>query len=530
MIKYFFGLQIICGFISPLPAQQNDGENFREGKVSYISNKNIYVQFESAEGFSVGDTLFKKKGEIFFAAVKIVYLSSRSVAGSKLGDEAIQVGEPLFGLVKLNQTIILANDSLSGRQSILSRENELRSEEKNIPRKELLKGRATLQSVSAFTNLQNDEKNYSSRATLSLKFHDEALYKLSGNFYGNFNSISSGAKKNSLKIFDFNAIYKYDSLTTLTLGRFINAQLNSAGTADGFSLERNFSYFNAGIFIGSRPAYIDYGFDFKLFQMGIFAARSDSVFNSETKNSISFFNQTNNFNTDRRFLSFQHTNSFIPNSFLFLLTEADLYQNTYSKKGASFRLTSFHSALRTNISRQISASVSYDARKNIFYYETFKTYLDSTFTDNTRHTLRFGMTLRFIDKLFVNLNSSYGIRTDEARAATNYYALASYSEVPILNAAASASINFLRSGFSTSSIGGLRIYRDFFNGELFTSLNYRHVEYEFSSSSSKLLQNIFNCELSVRLPLAFYLSANYEGIFQKTSTYSRILIDLTKRF
>lgn len=529
MKKLIFTIIFFFAIFSDTYPQEIQDEKFVEGKITYISNRNIYAQFESTEGIEVGDTLFIKKKDEFFPAIKVQFLSSRSAAGSRIDVSVFKIGDALFAKISRQTKQIPVNDSIYVRTSIMQRENDEFFKKGNSTKKKL-KGRTTIQSISSFSNLGSDKNLHSSRATVNMNYDDVDENSFTGNFYGSFVNNPSATKKNNLKIYDFNGSYNIDSLSTLTLGRFINTQLNAAGTVDGISYERKFNNLDAGIFLGSRPASTDYGFDFNLFQTGVFVSMKDSIFNNDSKTSIALINQTNNFKTDRRFFSLQHNNNFIPNSFFYFLTEADLYENALAKKGTTFRLTGLHTTIRTNFSKTISASASYDARKNIFYYESFKTYLDSNYTDQTRHTFRLGITMRLTNLLFINLNSSYGKRTGENNSATNYYAMVSYSNIPLINVSASASLNLMKNIYSNSTIGGVRIYRDFLAGLISTALNFRRVNYKFSFSSGEINQNIFNTDVSVRLPLELFLSVNYEGIFQASTTYNRLFLDLTRRF
>lgn len=528
MNRFFFTVNIFVGLILFCSARSYSQE-IREGEITYISAKNIYVKIDDAGGVKIGDTLFIKDREKLIPAVKIEYLSSRSVAGAKIDKTEFKIGDKLYAIISLQEISTSKNDSLAERTSLLLREDAKKFTNKTSD-KNLWKGRTSVQSISSYSNVNSDEKLHSTRATISLNYDDVHENNFEGNLYGSFVRNPSTSKKNNLKIYDLNAVYEFDSLSKLTAGRFINTNLSAAGNVDGISFERKISNYAAGIFIGSRPALMDYGYDFNLFQAGVFASRIDTFQNYNANTSLALINQTNKFKTDRRFLTLQHTNDLVPNSFLYFLSEVDLYENIFTSKGTTFRLSGLHATLRTNFSRAITTSISYDARKNIYYYESFKTYLDSNYSDLTRQTLRLGITLRLIDQLFINLNGSYGKRTGESKAANNFYMLVSYTDVPLIHSAVSVSINFINNIYSSSTISGVRVYRDFFNGLLTTSMNYRRVNYEFTFSSNTLTQNILSSDVAIMLPLGLYLSFNYEGIFQGVTTFNRLFIDLTKRF
>ena len=64
-------------------------------------------------------------------------------------------------------------------------------------------------------------------------------------------------------------------------------------------------------------------------------------------NTLAYFEQTNDFKTDRRFIYLQHSNSFIFNTRIFLSTEIDLFKKELGERQGDFSLTSLF--ISTNI-------------------------------------------------------------------------------------------------------------------------------------------------------------------------------------
>ena len=107
--------------------------------------------------------------------------------------------------------------------------------------------------------------------------------------------------------------------------------------------------------------------------------------------------QMNGSNIDRRFIYFQHSNSIIKNLYFIGTLEADLYKmtvdtvNNTEKTSGTFDLTGIFLSLRYRLSDRFSISGSYDARKNVIYYETYKTYVDRLLEDQMRQGYRLQM-------------------------------------------------------------------------------------------------------------------------------------------
>ena len=162
---------------------------------------------------------------------------------------------------------------------------------------------------------------------------------------------------------------------------------------DGVQFEKTINRFAFGAFAGFRPDYMTYGFDFSLFQYGAFAAYNTKSASGYTETSLAFMQQMNNSKTDRRFLYFQHSNTLVKNLNLFATLEADLYELITDSLGnetpqSTFSLTGLYISLSYRPGRNFSISGSYDARKNVMYYETYKTYVDRILENELRQGFR----------------------------------------------------------------------------------------------------------------------------------------------
>ena len=81
---------------------------------------------------------------------------------------------------------------------------------------------------------------------------------------------------------------------------------------------------------------------------------------------------------------FSMTTRFLKNLNLFVSSEIDLYKMVNGIPSNELTLTSLYLMLNYRISKRLSVSSSYDNRKNIIYYETYKNYIDVMLADATR--------------------------------------------------------------------------------------------------------------------------------------------------
>jgi hypothetical protein len=62
------------------------------------------------------------------------------------------------------------------------------------------------------------------------------------------------------------------------------------------------------------------------------------------------------------------------------------------------------------------------------------------------------------------------------------------------------------------------------------SLGFRKTIYNFANGASQLEENAILFDFSINAFKPFSLSLSYEGVFESTHTYGRVLFDITTRF
>lgn len=522
-----------------LIGQSNSVLKVYEGKVEYISSQFIYVQFGNTEGLQSGDTLSIKKNGKYFPQLIIESLSSRSCATKSILGK-IEIGTEIFGFKRIaskEKDILTLVDSKNDNKQI----DEIVKVDtaEFIGFKKLDKGVYGRFSLSSYSNLSNspnrfDYQNW--RYSLSLNADNINNSKFSFSNYITFryradewnyvkNNISDG-----LKIYDLSVKYDFSVDTHILLGRKINRKVANIGAVDGIQFETKFNKFILGGIFGSRPDYKNYGANINLLQFGGYVNRSDSIGAGTMQNTISIFQQMNNSATDRRFIYLQHTNNILSNTSIFLSSEVDLFQNINNNIKNDFRFTSLYLSLRYSPYRWISSSLSYDARKNVIYYETFKNYIDQLAESALRQGFRFRINLRPIKYVFFSAYTGYRYRESDVKPSRNFGTSITHSRIPYLNLSANLSYINLSTNYLDGKIIGARFSKDLFDGFLYTSFGYRNVDYTFISSDSKLKQDIVQLDLSFRITKSISFSINFEGTYENKSSYSNIYANFITRF
>lgn len=513
---------------------QKTGE-VREGKVTFVSSQNIYVQFTTTEGIFEKDTLWMVVGGKDVPAVLVNFISSKSAAGNKIGE------------VKIEKEMIL-----KAYPSVVAKKEEkiveepvtpvITEEPKVLPvnlkpvEKKNYRGRFSVQSSSDISNITGSPGTQ--RWRYGLSFNADKIN--GGNFsfssYTTFSYLTRDWGRDGhdlgrkLKIYELKGGYAFDSLSFINFGRFVYRKISNIGAVDGLLYERSIGKkWSAGLFAGSRPNMLDYGYNFKLLQFGAYVAQSDSLGTGLMENSIGFVNQTNDFKTDRRFIYLQHTSNPISSLSFFASSEVDLYKLEAGEGKTSPDLTNLYVSTRYAFSREYNINLSYDVRKNVIYYETYRSFIDSVLFNETLQGLRIGFNTTAIKNLSISLRSGFRNMGNDARSSSDYGLSIYYSNVPYIAGYISANVGYLKSVYVEGLNFGVGYSRNLLEN-LYTTIGYRNINYEFSRGGSKLGQNIVSLDLNYTVNKTFNLGLNYEGVFEGSFTTSRLFVDITTRF
>jgi hypothetical protein len=531
-------LYIIITLLSGILLAQQTSKNEITGRVSYQSIENTYVKFVNTEGVEKGDTLWLKSSGSYIPVLKVFFISSKSVSGNLIGKRELKINDELTAFINIKTE---SSSPLKKEYVLTETDNKnyvITNKKKFSKIKEMsgkLKGKITLQSYSNFSN-QSKSNNYQRwRYTFRLDAKKIGGTDLSFSHYINFayradewNEIQSNLSR-ALRIYDLTLQYDFSAYTTLWFGRHINKNVSSIGSVDGLQFETSLPVFSVGLIAGSRPDFRDMGFNGKLFQYGFYFNRIDSVGYSQLSNTLGYFEQTNNFKTDRRFVYFQHSNSLIKNTRLFLSTEVDLFKKESGETKNELTLTSLFVSASIRPSKYYSLYFSYDARKNVIYYETFKSFADSVFENETRQGFRTRVTVKPVKYLTLGLNYGYRFRKGDPKPSNNYGGYITYSMIPFIRSGITLRISELSGTYANGTTWGVRIYKNL-NWGMGISLGYRNTKYNFSQNIEAVTQQSVTVYINTSILQPMYINFGYEGVFQSIRSSGRILLNLAYRF
>ena len=539
MLKYILMLAFFSCSVFVLKAQ--NGMTELQGKVSFVTAQNVYVRFEKSVSVELGDTIFIRQGEKLNPLFVVESKSSLSCMGKPIRTSGISVGELVF----VKSTSEIAIDKKEDVSRVKEEtpmpkeyipEKAIETESNNSMFKQDIKGRISASSYSSFSGGNTSNDSHRLRYNLSLQASNISDSRFSVDAYLSFtHQLNDWAAVqenifNALKIYSLALKFQPGEQSSIWLGRKINPNLSNIGAIDGLFYETRVKNFHMGAVVGFRPDYQNYSINADMLEYGAFLSHQIANEKGMLQNSVAFFQQQYQGKTDRRFAYFQHANSLLKNLSLFVSSELDLYKLENDLPKNTLSLTSLYASLRYRASRQLSLFTSYDARKNVIYYETFKSMVDQLLEEATRQGVQFRVNYRPAKFMSIGANANYRVRDNDTRATQTFNGFLSFPNVPFLKANATITANLLQTNYLDGMIFGLKFNKDLFDGKLFSSFGYRYVDYQFLNTGTTLIQHIGELDLSWRVSKKMSVSINYEGTFEKSANYNRIYFSLTKRF
>lgn len=540
LVKY--GLSILLFFYS-LPLIGQVDTELLLGTASYVSSQNVYVKYTTTDGISKGDTLFSQKDGMLTPCLVVKDKSSTSCVCTSLLAEKVQVGATFYArvprLTELPKPKKEANNETpkaAVQDSIPSVIQTPETEEKLAPTdfKQKIKGRI---SAASYSNVYGDETNHRMRYAFTLQGNNLGNSRFSTDNYitfrhtvGEWQAVKDNLS-DALKIFSLSVKYDLDKTSSISLGRKINQRISSMGAIDGLQVEKGLGNFMVGGIVGSRPDFADYGLNFGLLQAGAYVGHATQKDGKSQQSTLAFIEQHNGSMTDRRFVYFQHSNNLLKDLSFFGSMEVDLYENLNGEAKSQLSLTNMLLTLRHKISKKLSLSLSYDNRKNIIYYESYKSYIDQLIDDETRQGLRFNVNYRPFKWVTWGANANWRFQKSDANLSKNLNSYLNFSRIPWIGATASLTANLLQTNYLDSKMFGIRLTKEIVPGKLSTDAYFRVVDYRYTSNEYRVQQQIAGLDLSINLTRKLGLHFYYEGTFDKKSdTFHRLNTKLIQRF
>lgn len=533
-------IQIVLLFLCLNSLSAQDNVVLENGKVSFVTTKNVYVKFNSTKNINVGDTLYLDQQGQLIPVLKIENKSSSSTVCIPLGNQKLKKNDLIISKfnkpVELpaspveeenNNDLPIIEDPISSNDPVVKPDED---KEDNVLFKEKVKGRfsaATYNNISDFKNVHRMRYAFSYRG-YNLK---DSRFSVENYITFRHTLNDSISLADALKVYSLNVKYDFNKNTSLTFGRKINPKFSSMGAIDGLQFEKGLGNFSIGAVAGTRPDFQNYGLNLDLLQFGGYLSYSSLNPAKYNQTTIGFIEQMNKGNTDRRFVYLQHSSELAKGLHFFGSMEVDLFENVNSEIKNKAELTNLYASLRYRLNRKLRFSASYDTRRNIIYYESYKNFIDQFIDDETRQGLRVGFSHRPFKKISWGVNASKRFQNSQRNSSQSASAYFTYSNIPFINARATLRANFLQTDFLDSQIFGARLSKELIKGKLNGDIYYRWVDYKYKIGDRVLHQNIAGVNFSYRIQKQLSLHLFYEGVMDNTNQiYHRVNAKIIKRF
>lgn len=516
---------------------------YEKGTVSYVSSQNIYVKFSSTKGISIGDTLFLKKAEKMIPALAVNNKSSTSCVCSKLVADTIRVSVEIYAkkiraAAKEESKIKEENIEAKPPEHDKSPEQAAKEEDGIHEAKRPKQKIRTRISAATYSNLSERGDNTRMRYSLNMQGNNLNNSKISTDVYITFRHTLNEwetVKANvndALKIYSLSVKYDFSETSNLALGRKINPKISSMGAIDGIQYEQGVGKnFLIGALAGSRPDLRDFSINTDLVQAGIYIGQASGKNKKYQQSTLGIIEQRNKSAVDRRFVYFQHTDELLKNLNVFGSGELDLYEKINNETKNKLSLTNLFVSLRYRFSRKFNASISYDNRRNIIYYESYKNYIDQLIENETRQGLRAGVNFHPLGFIMWGINASWRFQKSNANDSKNLNSYLSFNRIPVIKASVSLTANYLRTSYINSRIFGVKMTKDIFKGKVNGEAYYRKVNYYYPVYGYFTRQNIVGGSISWQVLKQISLYGFVEKTFDnQNNDYMLINTKLMYRF
>lgn len=515
-------------------------QSIEEGKVSFITSENVYIRFNSTKPISIGDTLFFKEVPCF----KVIRKSSTSCICQKINACFVQKDDPIVfrktNVIKEPKLTTEEKDStqLVTRPEQIQEEYTLNDDDRITPPqfKQRLKARTSISTYSTLSQLENKDKHRMvGRASMNIDHINNSRFSIQSylNYRQNLESDSGSSSVNNqlIRVYNLALSYDVDSTIQLSVGRKINRNLSSIGVIDGLQFEKQIKTFITGAVVGFRPDFQDFGFNPNLFEYGAFIGNQFSSESIYSRTTLGFLEQRNSGKIDRRYFHVQNIQTFNRKLHLFGSMEFDLYNKINGISSHELRLTNIYLSTRYRFNRKLSLTISYDNRKRIIYYATFRTEVERLLDDDiARQGIRVRINARPMKQVFAGVSYSKRFQTNSENKSDNINAFVTISRFLISDGSLSIRYNINKSNYLSSTIFSTTFSFYSFKNKLNTQLYYRNVQYDYFASENKSTQNYYGTNLYLRITRSLRFGLLFEISEKQNINSYRINTKLIKRF
>ncbi|MCK4573136.1 MAG: hypothetical protein KAU36_02140 [candidate division Zixibacteria bacterium] len=425
-----------------------------QGKVTLVTPETVYFNAGTAVGVAAGDSLAVVRESDTIAIVVVTHVASHSAAGTI----AAMAMEPLAGdliILKPFQAVTKPGTAGAGPATESVARKRTRPIEQNH-----VKGSISIQNQwhhdMSGSGLDWARPSLKTRLTVSNIGGSELAFELRHRTRLYYRSEPVGIDQDNHEwvnqVYEF-SIGQEDKEASLewAAGRITPPYVRGVGMIDGgYMAWRVHPNYRIGLAAGTSPDYRTTDLDFDRRKVGIFGSfESGSYQDQRIGLSLALSTAYEGTTVSRDYIYMQGTYAKAGLVSLYQSVEVDLNRAwRHDRTGERFTFSNYYGTANLTINKALAVFFSYDARKNLLYYET-RNVPDSLFDDNTHKGFKAGFNLRLSNR--VSVRGHGGIRYREAPSDDNRLGFLSVrlNRFPAKRHSVSAQLSVVETQFTT---------------------------------------------------------------------------------
>jgi len=507
--RYIIFILMITGFV------QSGWADPSGLKVKYVSADHVYLDGGSSVGLTVGHECKILRGNNIYALLKVVYVTQRSASCEIISAKGpVLVGDAVTYMAEIQKQEIKESKIVSRKRKVLEKAKKKKSKKTRIS------GSLSLQ-LNQFSNVNNHDFDYT-QPGMRLRFSARDLwgknYHLRIKFRSRYYDRTNRSGRNLLRDEWRNRLYEVsfsydnpDAIFNYKAGRIISRAFSGVGYIDGLQVNHNVAkIFKWGMFAGSQPTWQYSKFQTKMQKYGVFSQFTPVLQKGRYFETVlSLAGEYHNGIISREFLYLKNNLNWLRQFSLYQSLELEINRNWRKEKsGKSLTVSGLYLNGRYNFSRELSAGVSYDNRKNYRTYR-IRSLADSLFNEAARQGLRSNVSYRFLKRFRIMANLGTRWRSAENDPSLAYSMGLNARNMMLKGLTLQARYSGFSNPYTEGKNTSFSVYKSFSAGH-YLQLNYGNYLYDIRNFDQDQTLHWIRMNTQIELPLRLYIYSNYE--------------------
>ncbi len=520
-----FAATVLAAVLSA--AGQTKNEKTLRATVTYVTASSVYLDAGSDAGLAQGDTLAVQSRKGGVPRIVIFAVSSRSSAARNLNPkDSVAIGDTAL-IVKM----------VSGQERAPETIRTTSEPGGSRPGGGAFHGRVAAQYAGAG---QFGTPLDFSQPSMLLNLSGSKLFgtALTFSFYGRtYQDLSAGftrygqGSRTKMRLYDMTL--GYDNASDwygFSVGRITSRYVGGMGPFDGGQFYARSGAVTTGLLVGGQADYATSSPDFGQQKVAAFV---NFAFNRDFLNAgdftVAYGQQLYQGKNDRNFLYAQVNVRLASTLFFNGSSEIDLHKIVNGVQERTFRLTNTFVSLNYTPAEWLSLNGGYDATRDIYLFQSMKTFPDTLLDFSLRQGVRAGAYVRLPAGLTVSASANFRMDQNAPRQARTYlYGIRANS---IAGSGASAGIRYASITSAYTDGGDVGADADVWLGSAFSfTARFDRYSYTLLSQAGSFYTTTGSLGLSAWLNRLWYTMLGFDQVWETSRRSQRVYLEGGYRF